>query len=203
MMMMIREEGPSTPSEKRVSFSQDVLLYVDNKYSLKQRRDMFYTAKELKTFGNEVYTQIQLARAIGDRVVKNLNRDCCYRGLELVSDEASSLGKKRRKHMGELAVFMEQDRQFLEDRNVCPIDFDAMAHRYGNITKESKQLARERGILYQEMETQQVSSSVLAAPSSSTSSKTTKSSKTSVPRKPISGCPVAPRSRHAVGPSAA
>jgi transcriptional regulator of met regulon len=194
--MITREEGQLSAPQRQVSFSPDVLLYVDNKYGLKRRREMFYTSKELRTFGNEVNTQIRLARAIGDRVVKNLNRDCCYRGLELVADENSAYERRRRRHMGQLAVFMEQDRQYLEDGSVCPLDFDSMAHRYGNITNESKELARERGILYEETEKVSIVTTTLKTT-------TPKSTKTSVPRKPISGCPVAPNRRCSVGPSAA
>ena len=167
-------------------------MLLDRKYTMKQRRAMFYTSREMKTFGHEVQVQVKIARAIGDRVLKSVNQDCSFRGLELLVDETASHERRRRKHMGQLAVFMEQDRQFMENGNFTPLDVDTMAHRYGSIARKSQELAQQRAMLYQEMEKEE---SCFAAPNTFS---TLCTKPTTVPQK------LAPlKSRFAVGPSAA
>lgn len=163
---------------------------------------MFYTSKDLKSFGNDVHTQIQLARAIGDEVLRSMNPDYCFRGLEQVADETASYERRRRKHLGQLAVLMEQDRQYLEDGCFCPLDFDTMALRYGNITKQSKELARERAILYQDM---QKASAVRRSKAIRPTKTAIEPTKRTVSQKPIeiSGCPAVPNRRRSVGAYAA
>ena len=176
--------------KKRVSFSQDVLLYVDHQYSLKHRRSMFYTPTDYRTFNNELHIQVKLARAIGRQV---LNQGYSLRGLEQLADETASNARRRRKHMGQLAVFMEQDRQLIEDGNLTPVDVESMAHRYGSVTKKSQELAQQRAVL-DEQEVAERESIASLLPTSS------KSTKTTVHRKPVD---IAPKSRFSVVPSAA
>lgn len=146
---MTDQQQQMSPTEKRVSFSQDVTVNLDLKCSKRDRRKMYLSAEEMQAFEDDAYDEADWAQSLGE---KALERDDCLRGLEMMMDDEDVLERRRQKFLGHLAVFMEQDRQFFEDGCHCPIDFDSMAKRYGNITKLSKELARKRGIFYREME---------------------------------------------------
>lgn len=177
-----------TTARKRVSFSQDVFVNLDFCYSTKQRREMFLTSKDFEIIREDVNIKAKWARSIGEKALRNMMHQGDHmRGLELFVDDDASMERSKRMLLGQLAVFMEQDRQFLEEGHFTPIDSETMARRYGEITKHSKDLARKRAIFYQQMEK-------VNAASPSASIETDFKARTSG---------LGPRPRFSVGPSAA
>ena len=146
---MADQQQQVSPSKKSVSFSQDVLVALDLRFSMRARRKMFLTKEELQSFQENVYDEACWARSLG---AKALQQNDSLRGLEMLIDEEDVMERRKHKFLGQLAVFTEQDRQFLERGSSSPLDFDAMARRYGAITELSKALARKRAIFYQQME---------------------------------------------------
>ncbi|CAJ1959696.1 unnamed protein product [Cylindrotheca closterium] len=140
---------------------------------------MHRSKEEFKTFLEAVRDEASWARSLG---AKELQQTDHLRGLEMMLDNDAVMERNKHKFLGQLAVFMEQDRQFLEDGSITPKDFDSMAQRYGEITKRSKELARKRAILYQEMEKRETKVDT---------------------RVPMPTVALAPRPRRSMGPSAA
>mmetsp|Transcript_5604 Transcript_5604/g.13188 ORF Transcript_5604/g.13188 Transcript_5604/m.13188 type:complete len:174 (-) Transcript_5604:157-678(-) len=136
-------------TKRRVSFSQDVIFTVDLSYSMKNRQKMYLSPEELQAFLDDLYDEADWARSLG---AKELQRCDHLRGLEMLIDDEAVLERRKQKFLGQLAVFAEQDRQFVEEGSVTPNNFDSMAQRYGGITKYSKEEARKRALFYQEME---------------------------------------------------
>ncbi|KAL3937463.1 MAG: hypothetical protein SGBAC_007435 [Bacillariaceae sp.] len=134
---------------KRVSFSQDVLVSLDLRCSMKHRQKMYLSRKEYQTLKDEVYNEADWARSLG---AKELQENDHLRGLEMLIDEDTAKVRRKQKHLGHLAVFMEQDRQYLEVGCITPVDSESVAQRYIDITKQSKELAHKRALFYQEME---------------------------------------------------
>jgi len=183
------EVSPSRTMRKSVSFSRDVLVNLDMCCSMKQRQVMFLTSEDFDQFQEDVNVKAEWARSIGEKSLESTNKDDHVRGLEQFIDDDALMERKKLKFLGQLAVFMEQDRQFLEEGHFTPVDSDAMAERYGEITKHSKDLARKRAMFYQEMEIVNAASSSVSIESDSSIH--------------MAGRSLEPRPRLTVGPSAA
>jgi uncharacterized protein YacL (UPF0231 family) len=168
--------------KKSVSFSQDVLVNLDVQCKMKHRQKMHRTPEEFQTVLADLYDEANWARSLAE---KELHQNDHLRGLEMLLDNDAVMERRKQKLFGHLAVFMEQDRQFLEDGSITPKDSDSMAQRYGSITKHSKNLARKRAIFYQEMEKRHRDETELDQ------------------RIPMPDASLEPRPRRSVGPSAA
>eukprot|EP00980_Cylindrotheca_fusiformis_P031680 scaffold26784_cov113-Cylindrotheca_fusiformis.AAC.1 len=106
-------------------------------------------------FREDIRIQIQLADSIrfrGESAQFFDSNTYCARGLENYLDEDRLIKKRRQKLLATLAVFVEQDRQYVEEGLFSPEDFDSMAHRYHQITKQSEEDARELALCYEKLE---------------------------------------------------
>jgi hypothetical protein len=78
--------------------------------------------------------------------------DYCVRGLEEYFDEDRRIKKIKQRVLAHLAVFLEQDRQYLEEGLFTPGDADTLAHRYRQITRHCERDARQVALVYAKLE---------------------------------------------------
>jgi hypothetical protein len=151
----IRERNKQNPRmQQRVSFHDSVLMYVDKLHSLKDRQAMFYSREEMREFGEEILLHARLCKSMrnGESSCMMNTTDYCVRGLEEYFDEDRMIKKRKQRVLAHLAVFLEQDRQYLEEGLFTPEDSDTLAHRYRQITRHCEREARQGGLVYAKLE---------------------------------------------------
>jgi hypothetical protein len=136
--------------QQRVSFHDSVLMYVDKLHSLKDRQAMFYSREEMREFGEEILLHARLCKSMrnGESSCMMNTTDYCVRGLEEYFDEDRMIKKRKQRVLAHLAVFLEQDRQYLEEGLFTPEDSDTLAHRYRQITRHAEREARQGALIY-------------------------------------------------------
>ena len=116
-------------TRKAVAFDNSVLVYEDDSFSPEERKDMFYTDEDMRSFRTEIRRFKELSHVSFSQPSKaatTSDEDTCvasYSGLEgFISPEH----KSKHKLQAVLSVLLEQDRQYKEQGLFTPVDFDSM-----------------------------------------------------------------------------
>lgn len=181
---------------QRVSFHDGVLVHIDSSHSLQDRKPMFYSIDEMIGFEEEIVMSSRVCKSMRISEVES-KANVCVRGLEDYFDEDRMIKKRKQRVLASLAVFLEQDRQFLEEGLFTPADSHTLAHRYRQITRQSAEAAHKTALIYEQSER----SYYPIAPESGASSYPVKKSASFPKTRQV--CSLPRRRRVSLGPSAA
>jgi hypothetical protein len=149
-----RRKKQNQRMQQQVSFHDSVHMYVDTQHSMKDRQAMFYSRKEMREFREEILLNARLCKSMpkGESSCTMNATDYCVRGLEEYFNEDRMFKKRKKRVLAQLAVFLEQERQYLEEGLFTAEDSDTMAHRYRQITRHCEREARQGGLVYAKLE---------------------------------------------------
>eukprot|EP00526_Cylindrotheca_closterium_P023335 CAMPEP_0113624308 /NCGR_PEP_ID=MMETSP0017_2-20120614/12527_1 /TAXON_ID=2856 /ORGANISM="Cylindrotheca closterium" /LENGTH=166 /DNA_ID=CAMNT_0000534327 /DNA_START=91 /DNA_END=591 /DNA_ORIENTATION=- /assembly_acc=CAM_ASM_000147 len=137
--------------KKAVAFDQAVLVFEDDSFSEEERKDMFYTNEDMRSFKTEIWRFQELSQDAFSQQISSPpsapDADTCpasYTGMEgFLHPER----KMKHRLQGVLSVLMEQERQYKEQGLWTPVDFDSMSHSYHMASQESQEEAHQRALI--------------------------------------------------------
>ncbi|CAJ1945887.1 unnamed protein product [Cylindrotheca closterium] len=136
-------KSPRSSKKRRVSFNRDVLVCKDDSYSQEERKQMYYTREEMRSFIGAIRRYLQRVQRIESRSSRTYSSPLMATGLEGFLHPEH---KKKHRLQGVLAVLMEQERQYKEQGLFTPVDFDSMSHSYHLASQESQDEAHQRAL---------------------------------------------------------
>ena len=152
----------SVVTRKTVAFDQTVLMFEDDSFSEEERKDMFYTNEDMRSFETEIWRFKELSEKAFSQQMSSPpsatpdddddHADTCpasyYSGLEGILHREH---KMKHRLQGVLSVLMEQLRQYKEQGLFTPVDFDSMSHFYHMASKESQEEAHQRALTHRKV----------------------------------------------------
>ncbi|KAL3931511.1 MAG: hypothetical protein SGBAC_011272 [Bacillariaceae sp.] len=144
-------------ARKAVAFDQSVLVFEVDLPSEEERKDMFYTNEDMRSFKNEIWRFQELShnafaqQRIAAAAPCNKDANTCpasYAGMEGFLHPEH---KMKHRLQGVLSVMMEQERQYKEDGLFTPVDFDSMSHFYHMASQESQEEAHQRALTHRKV----------------------------------------------------